>query len=356
MRVFALAIVSLSIGLAAQAPQSAVVPAAYVTLDAPSRMEVPGLFQDLRQQILVGSSHLVALANRQITSLAFRRSASAEVMPGGAATLSVSLSTLSKAAVECSPAFADNVGANAVTVFQGLVSVPASPAATGPSIAWSADNIVSIQFAQPFLYGGGTLAIDIVGTTVPGQIAAWWLADAAFDSATGTAVDLGPGCGPHAHALGQWSWASPHTLVPGSSAQLDAYGTVGNPVATAFGPAGTPFPLAPLGLGQPGCNSYLVGVDMLFFGQFQPLGDPRLASAGGHAECIVAIPNVPWLFGAQLAAQWLDLAALHSSNAVLCTIAPAAPTLDMALVDGVAAEATGEVSNHRAHVLRFDYL
>jgi hypothetical protein len=53
--------------------------------------------------------------------------------------------------------------------------------------------------------------------------------------------------------------------------------------------------------------------------------------------------------------QWLDLGALTSSNGVTWTIAPAAPTLDMALLDGVVSDTTGNVSVYLAHVLRFDY-
>ncbi len=340
--------------LAAQAPISFVVPAGFATQDAPSQAWIPGAQKNLRQQTLVGSNHLGAALNHSISAIEFRRSAVDEALPAGAADLTVTLSITALDPLDCSPFYAANVGANPVQVFQGTVNVPASPAAVGPSVPWTPDNVIRIAFAQPFLYTGGTLCIDITGTIIAGQIASWWLADAALDPATGVVAELGPGCGQYTNALGQWSYVSPRSLLPGSIAKMDAYGPVGDVAVAVIGEPGPPVPLALLGLGQVGCNAYLQSALWLQITQFTSLGDPMLAQRGGLAQFPFLIPNQPWVLGGQLATQWLDASNLTSSNGVLWTVATQAPTLDMAHVDGVANDITGHVATFKAHVLRFE--
>jgi hypothetical protein len=339
----------------AQGPQSLVVPAAHASSDAVSFEWVPGASQDVHQQTLVGPSHLGSIVGHQITGLSFRRTAANETYLGGTANMTVWLSTSPLPPLECSAVYAANVGQDVTQVYQGMVSIPTSPAVVGVAVPWTPSNVIQIVFAQPFVYLGGTLCIDIVGLTVSGQTTDWWMADAAYDYAIGTAVDIGPGCGSHANALGQWSWVSPHTLLPGSTAGMSANGPEGNWAVAVVGPAGPAFPLPLLNLGQPGCNAYLSDILFLNVTAFWPTGEPLIQARGGVATYGLQIPNANWVLGAQMTTQWLDLVAQNSSNAVTWTVATAAPTLDMALFDGVASDTTGNVSVYLAHVLRLEY-
>ncbi len=335
--------------------QWSVVPAAFANTDAMSFVWVPGACADVHQQILIGASHLSAMVGHALTALEFRRTAANELYLGGATSLTVALSISPRSPLDCSEQYVANSGPSPVQVFHGTVAIPSSPAVVGNQVPWSTQNVIHIAFQQPFIYSGGTLCVDVTGTTVAGQIADWWMADAAFDSVSGSASDLGPGCGQQANALGQWSHVDPRSLLPGAQAAMSAHGPAGNWVIAAVGPAGPSFPLDLVGLGQAGCFGYLSDVWIVHVAQFVPFPEPELASLGGGAELRVRIPNEPWVLGGQLATQWLDMVAGHASNAVLWSIAPTMPSLDMALVDGVAGDSTGNVLTYRAHVLRFEY-
>lgn len=353
----ALVAVALSSVLAGQV-QHEVVPAAYASQDAVSYLWVPGASSDVREVTLVGSSHLGNLLGREITALEYRRTAANEVYGGGVADLTVSLSHSPRTPLTCSNVYADNVGADATTVFQGSVTIPTSPVAVGPAVAWSPQNVIRIALQQPFRYMGGTLCIDVVGTPVQGQIAGWWMADAMFEDVDGAAVDLGQGCGTYVNARGQWSFVATRTLLPGAYARLWAYGSPGGLAVAVFGaPAAVPVPLQMLGIPAPGCVA-LIDPAAVLDAQvlvFVPEPDPRLASRGGMAELRIRLPNQPWTLGTSLTTQWLDLLQPATSNAIRWTVAMAIPTLDMALVDGHPSAAGGEVSVHLAHVLRFEH-
>ncbi len=350
-----LAAVGATIGVA-QVPQPLVVPAAYSNLDAPARVWLPGAGQALRQQTLVGPSHLTALLGRQLTALEFRRNADQDAYAGGAADWRVVLSTSAREPLTASTQFVDNAGSDAMLVYQGRVTLPASPAPTGPTVAWSAINVVRIAFQQPFVYRGGTLCVDITGSLIAGQVAGWWLADTAFEDISGTAVDIGPGCGPRTNALGQWSFASPRSLLAGSRAELTAYGPPGSLGLALLGDSAVaPIELTSLGLPSPGCFAHLASASSIALAPFTPETHPLLVARGGRAEWSIPIPNETWVLGAQTVAQWLELSQLQASNAIRLTVAASRPTLDMALVNGAAGDVGGTVCPYMAHVLRFDW-
>jgi hypothetical protein len=149
--------------LLAQAPQHAVVPAVYASNDAISYGWIAGASRDVRQQTLVGASHLQALLGRELLALELRRTAADETYQGGTAHLTVVLSTSPNEPLRTSPTYYANVGPDAVQVHSGPVTLPTSPPALGPTVPWSAQNTVRIQFSTPFVYRGGTLCIDVVG-------------------------------------------------------------------------------------------------------------------------------------------------------------------------------------------------
>jgi hypothetical protein len=337
-----------------------VVPAAHTTNDALAYEWIAGATNEQRQQTLIGDSHLpsITMLNRPITAIELRRSAVSEAFLGGSMDLTVTLSTSPNSALTPSNLFAANVGSNAVMVFQGTVTVPASPA-TAPAqtaVAWTPNNIVRIAFTTPFVYPGGTLCIDITGTPITGQ-ETWWMADAAEEVIPGTAAvetAISAGCGIYGGPLKQWSEVHARSLVPGGQGVFRAQGTPFGVGLAMFGFPGTsPFPLG--SLAQQGCT---LGLDVgspitILPAMFEPEIDQLLVGQA-TAEILIGIPASTTLFGAGMATQWFDWPQLVTSNTIRWTIGGAIPTLDMALVEGHPLGATGTVTNYLAHVVRLE--
>ncbi len=348
----------LTAAMTAQASQFQVVPAAFTNNDAVSYEWIAGASRDLRQQTLIGASHLQALIGLEIHALELRRSAADEVYLGGTANFSVTLSTSPHEPLTCSSAYQPNVGPDAVQVFQGAVILPTSPAVTTTTVPWTANNIVRIAFSTPFIYRGGTLLIDLVGQPIAGQNANWWMSDAEFEDIEGTATEVGPGCGAYGGVNSEWSHVATRTLLPGAYARFWAYGQPLGFAIAAFGAASpTPIPLSALGIPAPGCSMHLQSNLVLStqVAMFVPESNPLLAPFGGVAECRIHLPNDPWIFGLTLTTQWLDLVQPATSNAIQWSVANVMPTLDMALVEGSPLDQGGEVSVHLAPVWRIEY-
>ncbi|MCK5945020.1 MAG: hypothetical protein KAI24_23735, partial [Planctomycetes bacterium] len=228
---------------AVAAQGNAVVPASSATTDANSLIWIPGASQDVRQQILIGTSHLSGLIGQQITALEWRRSAEAGSFAAGTAHMSITISSEAVATYDCSSAFASNIAPNAVQVFNGTVNIPASPGVQGNVVPWSSQNTVRIVFQTPFTYNGGRLCIDALGSSVSGQQAEWWPADANWDQAQGTVVNVGGGCGAYAGH----TYIDEHSIVVGSPAAFTTFGTPWGFAIAATGQAGPAFPLTLLG-------------------------------------------------------------------------------------------------------------
>jgi hypothetical protein len=88
---------------------------------------------------------------------------------------------------------------------------------------------------------------------------------------------------------------------------------------------------------------------------FTPPAETADLAFGGEATVGFLVPNSPTLFGAGMTTQWLDWSQFTSSNAISWSIANAAPTLDMALVEGALSDTSGVATAYTAHVLRFEY-
>jgi hypothetical protein len=344
---------------AAPQTQYAVVPAAYANGDAVSYEWIAGASRDLRQQTVVGAAHLAStVAGHYITALELRRNSANEVYAGGTTTMVVTLSTSPRLPLTVADAYAANTGPDALTVFQGLVALPTSPANANSAVGWTPSNTVRIAFQQPFHYQGGTLCVDIVGTRMSGQEANWWMADAEFENIGGTVVQLGPGCGAYGGAQGEWSEIARRSLLPGTYAHFWAYGPPNSIGFVCFGAASpAPISLVSLGLPTPNCYSYLQPGAILaaVIVPFVPEADPSLLGRGGVADYRLHLPDQSWMFGMQLTTQWFEPSQLASSNGITWTVASGMPTLDMALVEGSPSEPKGEVSVHLAHVMRFEY-
>ena len=341
--------VALATSLHAQT-QNIVVPSTHTTNDAVSINQIAGT-DDIRQQTLIGANHLTAMVGKSITAIEFRRSAADEIYAGGTVNMIVTLSTSTSSTLAASSTFADNVGTASTQTFHGAVTFPTSPPALGPTVTWSPNNVVRIQFTTPFAYAGGRLTIDITGAPIAGQEPGWWMADAEFEDIPATVTDLGGGCGTFANM----SFVSKYPLVVGGHAYMSAYGTPYGLAIAAIGQPGNAIPLHALGFATPGsCDLMLSTLDILEPMLFLPDPDPLLAPMGARAHFELKIPNVPGAQGLTLATQWFDWTETATTNAIQWTVA-SIPTLDMALIEGHPQEAKGTVSVHKAHVFRFDY-
>lgn len=345
-------------GVVAQSPQFLVAPAAYTNDDAVSYQWIAGASRDVRQQTLISESHLTAVVGRTLWAIELRRSASNDAFAGGAANMVVSLSTSPNDPLACSPTFAANIGADQVQVFAGGVKLPVSAAEPGPAVAWSGGNTVRIAFDTPFLYLGGTLCVDVVGQAVAGENANWWMADAMFEDIQGTVTDLGGGCGSFGGAQSQWSHVSKRSLLAGAQARFFAYGTPYTSAAMVIGTGSTVgFPMWQLGFpSPPSCEVHLSSVLGVVPVQFEPDPNPVLSGRGGLGDVRLGFANDGTFLGITFTSQWLEIAQWQTSNAIEWTTAPSVPQLGMTLLEGHPSEATGEVSVHLAHVLRFEYL
>ncbi len=358
LRCVALSSVALSAtALVAQGPQYLVAPAAYAATDAISYEWLAGASRDLRQQTLIGASHLAPLLGQTLTAIELRRSAANEIYAGGTIGLTVTLSISANTPLSTSSVYAANVGSGAVQVFSGQLVLPTSPATPGPGVPWSPQNVLRIPFTMPFVYQGGTLLVDVVGQPVVGQNANWWMADAEFENIGGTTVDLGGGCGAYGGPQHRWSYVAKRSLLPGAHARFFAYGPPNSIGLAAFGTKSlTPLPLWLLGFPSGvGCDLMLSSLDAIIIAVFEPETEPGLLARGGVAEIRLPIPGNPAVLGLAMTTQWLEWSQMATSNAIEWTIASAVPTLDMALVEGHPLAATGEVSVHLAHVMRFEY-
>ena len=347
---------ALAAAVASQAPQFQTIPAAYDAAEANSLEWVAGTGAHLRQQTLIGASHLTNLLGHQLLALELRRAAFADAFQGATMDWVVTLSHSPNTPLTCSEVYQNNVGPNPVTVFSGQVVAPASPANTSNSIPWTTNNVIRVVFQTPFLYTGGTLCLDIVGTPIVGQTSNWWVCDAVWEDIPGTVTEIGSGCGLYGGAPHRWAGADRYTLMPGAIGKFWAYGAPNTFGIVAFGAAGSgPIPLSAFGIAAPGCNVHLDPAMVLTtnIGFFTPVNSPLYVE--GKAKAFVRLPAAPWVFGLTLTTQWFDLFQPATSNALQWTVASNIPTLDMAHVDGDPTDAGGNVTVHLAPVYRFEY-
>jgi hypothetical protein len=348
---------ALLVFVSALAAQShTVVPAAAATSDAVSMMWLPGCAASLRQQTLVGPTRLPGRNGQTLQAIEFRRQGTNEAYVGGAVQWMVRVANAPVTPLSASRAFATNLGGAPTTVFQGVLTVPSSPAVTGTTVDWTSNNVVRVPFTTPFVYTGGTLCLDILGHAVSGQRVTWWPADCEFEDVAGTVVDLGAGCHASGAPASETNRIMARTLLRGGQAQFFARGTAGDLALLMHGtPAAMPVPLVALGLpAHPACRSYLdpAGIAAVTLSLF--VTEPGVLG-GGYCEQFLPLPNEPWILGASMASQWAGVPSWTVTNGVQWTVGTAIPTLDMAHIEGNANDVDGVVAVHQAHVIRFEF-
>ncbi len=341
---------------ALSAQQALTVPSGNDQADAASLLWVAGFTANVRQQTVIDARHLQPLVGRTITAMSWRRDAQPEPFAGGMAQLTIRLAHSGLDSLSASPSFAANLGSNSHLAFAGLVTIPAAPPLAPPATSWAATHAVRVSFSSPFVYQGGNLIVDVVGSTVVGQSTPWWPADAVWDGTTGSEQTVGIGSGVHANQLGQWASLSPRSLVPGATAQLWARGTE-NGLAIAFVGGVGAAPGVPVTAfvpeAMPQSRIYLPLPAQMFVTTFSEILSP---GDGGVAHLRFHIPNQPWALGATFGSQWLDVQQnFATSNAANGAISTVLPTLGMSTITGAAGDVVGSVSITHAHVMRFDY-
>lgn len=324
-----------------------VIPSAYASIDANGLASIPGATLELREQTIIGAAHLTQLIGKQLTAIEFRRNATSTNFDSGAAQLTISISSMMAPTYDCSRNFALNVAGNVVQVFSGQITLPASPATVGSNVAWTSANTVKIVFQTPFSYNGGRLCVDISGVAAPGLEAENWIADARGEDARGTVQNIGGGCGNYGHH----AYVDEYGLVVGSSAKFSTLGTPNFVGLAMTGHSGPGMPLALLGFAPPGnCNLMLSTLDIV-----TPIALTNFLSPTiGYGSWTLDLPNNPALQGLGFTTQWFDWATEATTDALSWTIG-AAPSLDMATIEGNAQSVTGRVIANMAHVLRFEY-
>jgi hypothetical protein len=348
--------------LLAQVPTFQVAPASAAVNDENSYVWLAGASQPLRQQDLIGQSHLTAMIGRSITAIEMRRTAAAEIYQGGSTNLTVKMSISPNTPLQVSHIYAQNLGPTPTQVFSGTVTIPTSPATPAPStgpvaVGWTPNNTIRIPLQTPFLYTGGTLCIDYTGQPIAGSEANWWMTDAIEQSISGSSVDLGGGCGIYGGPNKRWAKVSNSSLVPAARAAFTAFGTPNSIGMAVVGlPSAVGLPLLATGLTtDPTCQLHLATIDLIALDTFTPEGIPGLLASGSPASLRFPIPGTAAVFGITYATQWYDLAQQASSNAIQWTIASALPSLDQAHVDGVTTIGEGEAFVHIARVIRFEH-
>jgi hypothetical protein len=340
-----------ALGSLGAAQQTLVVPAAYDAVEGPAVAGIAGFTQARTMQVLIDARHLAAMQGASITALAFRRDGQfAEALAAGRCELVVRLAAATRAAVEPLPELARNRAAP-IEVFRGEVDLPAAPAVSGAA-PWRAPFAVAIALTAPFAYAGGDLCVEIEGSPTAEAPAPFWPVDAVSDGVRGDVQRLGTACGPFVGRDRRNHTTAASDLVVGRTARFVSRGLAGATGFLSIALAPLPVPIDLTAIGAPGCFAYVSGIAVIA----ARYGPALAAEFGGAANAVVHIPNDAALLGASFASQWLDPGPpLATSNALVCRLAAAVPTLGMATVLAERGAASGRVDTTAAPVVRFSF-
>lgn len=315
------------------AQQVHVVPAAQALADGNHAFAVAGTYEPRRQVTLIDGSLLQPLIGRTLTALSLRRDGSDRAFAAGELQLTIRLAHAPRAWNDASPQFAANLGAGAVTVFSGAAVLPASPATAGAQVPWTTGNALRVPFAQPFVYQGGTLAVELIGS--PGaQVSDWWVADAVRDVRSGQVQQVGTGCGPFGGVAGEWSFVDAPGIVPGATVAFAAAGPAQEFALWAVATGAAPFQFDLAAVGAPGCFVHLAAPLAAIASGFSAPAFAHRPDLGGVANVSVQIPAHASFLGLGMASQWFQFGAagLTASNAHAWQVALQSPLLPMTLV------------------------
>ncbi len=283
-------------------PGQAVVPSNLATSEGNTGATIAGFRDRTRQQFLFHERVLRSLAGRSIRRLRFRRAdAWGEAFDASTSRLTVHVRPGSVAPALARERFDQN-RPSSQPVFQGTISLPASPMLTGPT-TWSARHTVSIPLSRPVPYTlGQHLCIDIEGEPVNPPADFGWPVDFIVKPVEGRSEALGRGCGVVGVAYNQPLIVVPSGLVAGANMRVVAIGRVRTPGLLILGSVlAQPLPLDSLGM--TGCvlrvdPKVVVPISYGTAATVQPY-----PSANAH----LTLPRQPAMLGAQFGIQAANL-------------------------------------------------
>jgi len=320
-------------------------------------LEVAGFTRTMRQQFLLGPSHLSGARGMELVALRFRRDGHVVEHNPGAAQVVVRLSASSALdPARPDPRFDANHHVPPVTVFQGVVTLPRSPAlAHRDAATWATPDAITIPFARPFRYSGGALCIEIEGAPVVGSESTWWSIDAE-QAPGGTVTTIGSACGPVAQRVARVASADPRTLRPGSTARFLAFA---EPNSLAMMCVAVE-QIGPIDLGflrAPGCALYVLPVASV-----AAVVRPTTPQRPGIGSVPLQLPGDVVLLGGSILTQWAHvdgMGTLTTTNALQCSLAAMPSDLDastvVALANGSTSPQTGRTDVGTMPVVQIDY-
>jgi hypothetical protein len=337
----------LAIAMASRAPsqQFVYVPASTASADGSTGGAWPGLRTAFRAQVIFGASHLAG-AN-QLAAVAVRRDGQiTQARAGGTGTVAVRVSDRALPPHSIAPDLA----------FAGAINYPAIPALTSPDAAgWGADSAVPIVFTAPVPYRGGSLCIEWEGQDGAGL---WPIDYFHQQTARGTVIPIGTGCGLHAGNPLRGIAGEAHTLAIGSTTRVVTWGQANSPVACLVGAQASNLSLD--FMGATGCWLNVEPLATLSAW----LSSPTRNDLPGHVGFEFALPYEPSMLNGTLLVQAanIELRAPFSNPAGLTTSAGLClklggfpPAIDAAMVASAHTypfPTTGRVDTTRAPVLR----
>lgn len=303
-----------------------------------------GATQPRRQQFLLGEGLLAGLRGRAITRVSFRRDGQPADLTSGRADLVVRFDQQTVPDPwRASPVFAANLGLNAAIVFQGQVTLPASPRPTSRNgVGFGPNEAVSIDLAQPFLYQGGTLCIDIEGTPVVGATPPAWPIDIDRDGVRGQVTTSGRSCVSTPERITRHITSDPSTLRPGATSRFVGFAGPAEPAGLLVATQRLANPIDLTFLGAPGCDLGVVPMLELWTSTVAHRRGPLSA-----ANVYLTVPHEASFVAAQLHAQWLFVQAgrIRTTETMTADLAGSLATIDGATVTSLpqAGAASGEV-------------
>ena len=308
------------------------IPAIAATREGNANILGPGFARLCREQFLFGQLHLTAALGHDLVALRLRRNGSFPDYKAGRAHVTVLLSASPLLDVHApSPVFAENHHAPPTTVFDGTLDLLDSPRLPrGQAPLWFPPDAVTIPFAIPFRYAGGTLCIQLDGRPDASSPPDWFAIDAERDLARGMAIKVGHGCGPVAPWATSMAGTDEWMLRPGSTPHFVGIGEPHTLAVMFLGAAVMDPGIDLTAVGAPGCNLHVLPLTTIPAIVGRSIGGPR----PGGASVQLRMPGQPGMLGATFGVQWAYLSSvgLATSDALAIQLAATASTLDGAVV------------------------
>jgi hypothetical protein len=304
-----------------------VVPNHLASSEGPVSTNHAGGALTMRRQVLVGQSQLQGLVGNTLDGLRFRRDRNVEdgALDAGTLSLRVRLGAAATSPATALPSFEANLPSS-TTVFDGTVTLPASPDASQRTPGWSGADVIEVVFTTPWTYAGGPLAIDLEWTGLGTQL---WAGDAWFDAVSGRVSSSGRACGPRTATGIETNHVAASELRLGATAEF-LFASAPSSVATLLlGLVEQSLPIPLTALGSPDCTLDLAPI-AAFASVSSALWTPD-PLVGGVARQSITIPADTALLSAVFFTQWLEFEAGRAltSNTLRCEIAGALPSLEL---------------------------